>query len=157
MATSSTDTNTFTGGCHCRAITYSITLPVDQRKVATRCNCTFCQVPNYLVFRLPRKDCIKLLTPASLDDEVVGDYRAPKTSPDVHRYFCRRCGTHVYRDVYYKVNENFTADFVTVNLSTLDQPQEGLELSEWKYEYVDGRTGNFAAGPKPEPWKSGLI
>lgn len=63
----------------------------------------------------------------------------------------------MFRDIYLEVSENFTADFVTVNASTLDQPQEGLELSEWKYEYVDGRNRNWAAGPRIEPWKSGLL
>jgi hypothetical protein len=50
-----------------------------------------------------------------------------------------------------------TFDLFIVNLCTADQPQEGLELSKVKLRYWDGLNDNFAAGPKDEPWPSGLV
>lgn len=45
----------------------------------------------------------------------------------------------------------------SVNLSSVDQPQEGIDLSEVKIGYFDGLNGNFQAGLKDQPWKGGLV
>lgn len=145
-------TNTFTGGCLCKTVRYSIELPIDQEKTAGRCNCTFCQIPNIVNFRVD-KGGFKLLSPASTDE--LGDYMVP-TSPGIHRYFCKNCGTSVFRDGKYEYNGK-KMEFFIINLSTFDQPQEGLELSEFKYGYVDGRTGSQFKGTQDKPWKSGII
>jgi hypothetical protein len=44
-----------------------------------------------------------------------------------------------------------------VNIVTLDQPQEGLELSEWKIRYCDGLHDNQMAGLRDGPWSGGVL
>ncbi|KAJ9660409.1 hypothetical protein H2198_002527 [Neophaeococcomyces mojaviensis] len=150
-STTSTPTQTFTGSCHCNAITYKVTLPSDHPKVASRCNCTICQKPNYTSLSVAAS-AFNLLTPSSKAE--LADYQPG--SKDRHRYFCRNCGVHVFSEGSYVFGDK-TYDFFTVSFTTLDQPQEGLELNEWKYEYYDGRADNWMAGKNVAPWKSGAL
>jgi len=150
-STTATETQTFTGSCHCKAITYTVALPIDHPKVATRCNCTVCQKPNFTSLPVS-PSAFTLLTPSSKSE--LADYQ-PR-SKDCHRYFCRNCGMQVLSEGTITF-EGQTFDFFSIGLTTLDQPQEGLDLSEWKYNYCDGRTDNFAAGMADTPWKGGAL
>lgn len=47
--------------------------------------------------------------------------------------------------------------FFAINLVTLDQPQEGLDLSTYKMEYCDGRNDNWMAGMQEHPWPGGVV
>lgn len=47
-------------------------------------------------------------------------------------------------------------EFFAVNLATIDQPQEGIDLSKTKINYCDGLNDNWWAGLKDEPWAGGL-
>lgn len=47
-------------------------------------------------------------------------------------------------------------DLFAINLATVEQPQEGVELSEVKIVYVDGLHDRFMSfGEKP--WRGGLV
>lgn len=47
-------------------------------------------------------------------------------------------------------------DLFAINLATIEQPQEGVELSEVQISYVDGLHDRFMSfGEKP--WKGGLV
>lgn len=48
-------------------------------------------------------------------------------------------------------------DFFIVNAATIDQPQEGIDLSVFKMEYWDGRSDGFGKGKKEHPWEGGLV
>ena len=48
-------------------------------------------------------------------------------------------------------------DFFVLNASSIDQPQEGVELSKSKLQYFDALHDNFMAGTKDTPWEGGLI
>ena len=53
--------------------------------------------------------------------------------------------------------EGAVVEFFGVNVVTLDQPQEGLDLSIFKIEYLDGRNDNFMAGKRDTPWPGGIV
>jgi hypothetical protein len=42
-------------------------------------------------------------------------------------------------------------------LSAIDQPQDGIDLKEFKIGYSDGLKDNFMAGQKDEPWTGGMV
>lgn len=48
-------------------------------------------------------------------------------------------------------------DLMMVNLATVDQPQEGVDLSETTIKYFDGLHDNFGAGLRDSPWPNGLL
>ena len=53
--------------------------------------------------------------------------------------------------------EGQKVDFFSVNLATVDQPQEGVELAVFKMEYWDGRQDAWQRGKKGSPYESGLL
>ena len=143
----------FHGSCHCGHITYDVSVALPDPKIAGRCNCTICLKTAFTPLKLASAADFTLKTPASLSE--VPDYQYGR-SPDIHRYFCAKCGVNVFISGWYEY-EGQKFEIQNVNLMTLDQPQEGLELSEWKVEYVDGRNDNWFAGQKEKPWPGGLV
>jgi hypothetical protein len=77
-------------------------------------------------------------------------------SKTIKRYFCKECGVHVYMDGYHENEKGERSSFFLVNLRTIDQPQEGIDLSEVKIKYLDMLHDNFQAGKKDTPWSGGL-
>ena len=147
-----TEKKTFTGSCHCGFIKYTAALPVEANPTAGRCNCTICLKQGFTSKRLDSPDDFTLLSPASVSE--VKDYQM--RSKDVHKRFCGTCGIHVWGEGQYEF-QGAVHKFFTINALTLDQPQEGLDLSTWKMMYVDGRNDNWAAGPKDTPWPGGCV
>lgn len=47
-------------------------------------------------------------------------------------------------------------DLFAINLSTVDQPQEGVDLSRTKLQYYDMLPYNVVGGLKDKPWAGGL-
>lgn len=140
------------GSCHCKNIQYTANVALPDPPTATRCNCTVCQKTGATNLRLDSLDDFKLITPSSLSD--LPDYQF--RSKDVHRVFCNKCGVHVIGHGFYEFEGN-KYDFVTLNLITVDQPQEGIDLSKFKISYYDGLTDNFSGGTKEAPWPNGLL
>lgn len=146
--------NSFSGSCHCGNIKYQLKLPesllADPK--AGRCNCTWCQKPFFTGLKIATpSENFTLLSPA--DKGELGDYMSP-TYDKMHRYFCKKCGTHVWREGGYELQGQWI-DHFAVNLCTIDQPQEGIDLSKFKIDYVDGRNDNWMVGTKSEPWSGG--
>ncbi|KAK2761367.1 hypothetical protein FQN54_001889 [Arachnomyces sp. PD_36] len=146
---------TFNGGCICGAVRYKLVMdvPDDPPPTANRCNCTFCQKISTVIFRPTSPDDFQLLSPSSFDD--MAHYQSTKRPNDVHRYFCGKCGVHVACRAKFEY-QGQVHDIFNMNLVTIDQPQEGIELSKWKIQYYDGRTDNFSAGTRDVPWPSGI-
>ena len=100
----------------------------------------------------------KLVSPSSKAD--VDDY-APKTAATEsgnasgHRWFCAKCGVHVWGEGWYSI-EGQRFDFFAINLATIDQPQEGIDLSDFKLKYFDGLHDNWFAELKESPYSGGL-
>ena len=101
----------------------------------SRCNCTICTKTGFTGISVeePSKN-FHLLSPKSFED--LPDYTI--TSPNIHRHFCTKCGVTFLGRGYYEFNGQ-KMDFFSVNLATVDQPQEGIDLSAFKIEYWDGR------------------
>ncbi|KAF2720414.1 hypothetical protein K431DRAFT_285890 [Polychaeton citri CBS 116435] len=142
------------GGCHCGYIKYSFTASPDLLLNANRCNCSFCQKLGTTNLHLAKdvNSTFTLLSPGSKAE--LPNY-APRIK-SVARYFCDKCGTHVWMEGSYphggKEHELFA-----VNLATVDQPQEGIDLSQTKIRYFDMLRENYAGGLKDTPWPNGLL
>jgi len=151
--TPSSSKKTFTGSCHCGFIKYQAALPITpgETPVAGRCNCTICLKQGWTSLHVSPDD-FELLAPASASQ--VKDYQM--RLPTVHKYFCDKCGIHVWAEGSFEY-QGTLQEFFTLNVLTLDQPQEGLDLSTFKIRYVDGRNDNWAAGPKDVPWPGGCV
>jgi hypothetical protein len=145
---------TFTGSCHCGFVKYKAALPVTDPPVANRCNCTICLKQGFTGVDVA-PDEFTLISPQSLD-EVKDYWRYQEKSKDIHKYFCDKCGIHFYNKGKIELGGT-VQEFAHINILTLDQPQEGLELSKFKIYYVDGRNDNWMAGTREVPWPSGCI
>ncbi|KAF2216604.1 hypothetical protein CERZMDRAFT_93897 [Cercospora zeae-maydis SCOH1-5] len=136
-------------------IEYQMTIPRPSQETpfqVSRCNCSFCQklgMSNYYL-NDPSTQW-KLLEPSSKSD--LAQY--PPDAKHGSKYFCRDCGCHVYQEARYPMGDQMV-DLFTVNALTIDQPQEGLDLSETKIQYVDMLHDNFMAGTRDAPWPGGL-
>ena len=165
------------GGCHCGYVERTNQLPrtrtkltVDNRKIrytvnlklnpdgglnATRCNCTFCQKLSQTNVRISAPDeDFKLLKPDSKDE--LGDYSSTGEHVNGHRYFCPTCSVLVWSQGWYQT-PTMKVEFFVLNASSIDQPQEGVELSKSNLQYFDALHDNFTAGTKDMPWEGGLI
>lgn len=147
----SPEKRTFTGSCHCGFVRYDVALSLPDPPVATRCNCTVCLKTGYTGINFPASD-FTLRSPASLAE--LGDYQF--NSKEVNKYFCRTCGVHVCWTGRYEY-EGEVVEFFGINVLTLDQPQEGVDLRTWKIMYSDGRNDNWMAGLKDVPWSGQCV
>ncbi|OAP60271.1 hypothetical protein AYL99_05273 [Fonsecaea erecta] len=152
MSTPTGEKKTFTGSCHCGFIKYKVALALTDPPTAGRCNCTICVKQGFTGIRLPRED-FTLLSPASLSEARDYQFR----SPDIHKYFCGTCGVHVCGEGKFEYPPGTMHEFFSINAVTLDQPQDGLDLSTFKMRYVDGRNDNWGAGVKDVPWPCGPV
>jgi len=155
-AATTANKKSFIGSCHCGAIRYKVSLALPAppaQPTASRCNCTICQKQGFTGVRIddPTHD-FTLLSPASLDQ--LSDYQF--RSPDIHNYFCGRCGVSVLGAGKFEY-QNQVHELFKLNVLTLEQPQEGLDLSTFKIKYWDGRNDNWMAGQKDMPWPGGCL
>jgi hypothetical protein len=148
---SSQEKKPFHGSCHCGAILYTVRLALPTPPVATRCNCTVCLKINFTSLQIPPAD-FTLESPASEDQ--VSDYQW--RSKEAHRFYCDKCGVHVFFRAKYEHGGHEVKAF-GINIVTLDQPQEGLDLSKFEIKYMDGRNDNWAAGLKERPYPGGCL
>jgi hypothetical protein len=147
--TEETPKKTFKGSCHCKAVTYTIDIAVPLE--VSRCNCTVCTKTSWTSLRTDKSN-FKLLTPASLDE-------LPNYQPNiktVNRHRCPTCGVHVVAYGVYEFSGK-PFDFFSLNAATLDQPQEGLDLTTAKVTYYNGLDNAWLDGPKDQPWHSAFV
>ena len=144
---------TFHGSCHCDAIKYTLNLSSDflSNPTAGRCNCTICQKAGFTSLTIPASS-FTLTSPASKSE--LSDYQP--NNKNGHLYFCDKCGVQVVREGNYEYMGQ-KHEIFSVNLLTVDQPQEGIDLSKFKIKYVDGLHDNWMAGAKDQPWSGGCI
>lgn len=142
---------TFNGSCHCGFIRYTVALPITDTPLASRCNCTICLKQGYTSIRISPED-FTLVSPSSKSEVKNYQWR----SKDINKYFCANCGIHCWSNGEFEF-QGAQHQFFTINILTLDQPQEGLELSKFRINYGDGRTDNWAAGPSDKPYPGGCI
>lgn len=135
-------------------IKYTANVKVDSEGnlKASRCNCTYCQKLGYINASLDGPADFKLLSPKSPTDDGVGNYTRHSTA---NKWFCKNCGMHVYAEGQYEF-QGQKFDFFTVNIASVDQPQDGVDLSTVKFSYWDGLHDNWMAGEKDTPYPNGL-
>ena len=124
-----------TGGCHCGAVRFEVTIDASQ---GARCNCSICTKVNPLG-AMVRPDAFKL----TAGGEIISLYEWG--SHVSRRSFCKQCGVHCFGSGHLK---ELGGDFVSINLNTLD----GIEPRDVQVIYWDGRHDNWQAGPSDEPW-----
>lgn len=139
-------------------IRYTVSVQPDEngQLTATRCNCTFCQKLSNTNLPYHSASNFTLISPTSKNE--VSTY-APRNKA-LPRYFCDKCGAHVWMEGSYEFplpdGGRQKVEHFSVNLPTIDQPQDGVDLSLVKIKYWDGLNGNFGAGLGEQPWPNGV-
>jgi hypothetical protein len=146
--------HTFHGSCHCGLVKYTVTFPSStlETKTARRCNCTVDLKQGTTYYGLPRED-FRLRSPDSLEE--LGDYK-PKPNGGVHKYFCSTCGVQIAAAGTFKFQDQ-EREFFQINVGSLDQPQDGLDLGKWKVAYVDGKNDGWGNGARSTPFVGSLL
>ncbi|MFT9095693.1 MAG: GFA family protein [Gluconobacter cerinus] len=81
-------TNSRTGGCHCGAIRFKVSLS-DGFKSVRRCNCSYCRMRGSVI-AMTALDRIKILQ----GEDVLTSYRF--NTGTAQHFFCSRCGIHTH-------------------------------------------------------------
>lgn len=151
---------TFKGSCTCGKVSYKVDLALSDPPGFQRCNCTVCQKRSWATLGMAETD-FHLQTPCSTSElfaskhlEHVGVYVREKTSPGIKRFFCDVCGSPFAMHGHFMLGEK-RVDFFCINPSTLEQPQEGLDLSTFKIQYWNGLVNDFGA-KQDHPYPGGL-
>lgn len=128
-------TQRYSGGCHCGAIRYFVSVDASR---GSRCNCSICTKVAQLG-ALVKPDAFTLVSGMENVSEYVWGGKIST------RHFCKRCGVHCFGSGHLA---ELGGDFVSVNLNTLDDfdPTE-VAVVNW-----DGRHDNWQAGPRSTPW-----
>lgn len=147
-----TTTKTYTGGCHCGFLRYSVELDLTDA-VGGKCNCSACLSRGILILDILPPSRFKLQSPHSLDDPQLGKYSPKGESGTFHFYFCKNCGVNCFYQEAYKMKGNHP-EWLRLNALSLDADQ-GLDFTKFKMEYWDGKNNNWNAGPKDVPYPGG--
>lgn len=143
---------TYTGGCHCGVLSYSVELDLTN-PVADKCNCTSCLNRGYLILEVLPPSKFALKSPASRDDPQLGKY-SPKGG-SLYFYFCKTCGVNCFYDGVGEVDGKDT-EYLKINALTLD-PDQDIDFTKFKIEYWDGKNDNWKAGPRDQPYPGGCV
>lgn len=81
-----TSTHTFTGGCHCGAVRYLVTV---EQLAAIDCNCSICTKKGFLHLIVPRSQFTLLQGSDALNTYTFNTGIA-------QHHFCRHCGIHAF-------------------------------------------------------------
>lgn len=129
-------TTTLSGSCHCGAVQFRVT--ADLGKGGSHCNCSICTKLSQLG-GIVKPDAFQLVS----NENALSTYAwGGRTAT---RYFCKHCGVHCFmRGDLPQVG----GAYVGINYNCLD----GVELSDLKVVYWDGRHNNWEAGPRDRPW-----
>ncbi len=111
---------TYTGGCHCGAVRFRVTVNPDER-IVSDCNCSICTKKGFLQL-IVSPDRFELLR----GDNALTTYTF-NTGIAKH-LFCRTCGIHAF----YQPRSH--PDQIDVNVRCLD----GDALSHFRVEPFDG-------------------
>ncbi|HVW30162.1 MAG TPA: GFA family protein [Polyangiaceae bacterium] len=131
-----TNSKRYIGSCHCGAVQFAAN--IDLSDGGSRCNCSICTKLNAFG-KLMKPEAFELLA----GEGELGAYEwGPRISK---RYFCKHCGVQCFGRGHLP---EVGGDYVSINLSCLD----GVELSDLKAIYWDGRHDNWQAGPRATPW-----
>ncbi|OQO15294.1 hypothetical protein B0A48_00677 [Cryoendolithus antarcticus] len=124
------------GSCHCGFIRYTAVIKINPEtgdiRPANRCNCSFCRKMSTTNHHLDGPQDFELISPGSADE----------------------CGVHVWMHGYYEY-EGTKHELNVINLATIDQPQEGVDLSKVKPTYSNMLVGQ-PGPPGDVPFEHGM-
>jgi hypothetical protein len=143
-------TKTYTGGCHCGFLRYSAKLDLTEPR-ATKCNCSICLKLNTVSLKVAPPSQFTLQSPSSADDSLLGNYTHGGKS--IRYHFCKTCGVSCFSEGKYTFDGK-EVEVLGINAVTLD-PDQGIDLREFKVQYWDGKGNNWAAGLKDVPYPGG--
>jgi hypothetical protein len=70
-----------------------------------------------------------------------------------HRWWCDSCGTPLFGGgSYVDPKTGQLVGYFVMNVVTLDQPQEVLDLKDWKILYFNGSENQWLDGPSETPF-----
>lgn len=128
--------NTHTGGCHCGAVRFEVTLEPSYQ--AASCNCSICMKLAHTSV-IVKPEAFRLLAG---EGSITSYAWAAKIST---RYFCKTCGIYTHAKGHLEI---LGGDYVSVNLNCLDDfDVNAIQVAHW-----DGRHDNWKAGPRSAPW-----
>ena len=111
---------TYTGGCHCKNITYSVDMDTEIVE-ATECNCSICEPKGSLLVFVPKEN-FTLQNP----NDALTEYQFNKKA--IRHYFCKTCGVATH-------GEGVEHPSVALNVRTVD----GVELQGIKRNHYNGK------------------
>lgn len=162
---SSDHQRTVTGGCHCGAVRYKATIDVANLQ-PTKCNCSYCHKTNFVCITLDpdRPDALEFLSSSNSDAPAEA---GPEPDADTHQaqyrfgskgviwYFCRTCGVTTLAQGEHESDAGdgkiVRVKTHVLNAVTLDQGQEGLDLSTIKFRYFNGLDHGWFASIQDSP------
>ncbi len=116
------ETTTYTGGCHCGAVQYRVTMKLDD---AITCNCSICAKTGTLLAFAPEAQFELVRGQDALTDYQFGKKR-------VHHLFCNRCGVRSFA----RGTGPGGTSVVAINVRCL----EDIELGALTLKPFDGRS-----------------
>ena len=116
------EAQTYTGGCHCGAVRYEVTLALDP---VISCNCSICSKRGSLL-SFATLDKFKLLS----GGDNLTDYLFNKHV--IHHLFCATCGTESFA----RGKKPDGQEMIAINVRCLD----GVDVSSLKLTPFDGRS-----------------
>ncbi|KAE9371932.1 hypothetical protein N431DRAFT_426495 [Stipitochalara longipes BDJ] len=149
-----TANKTYTGGCHCGFIRYSLNLDLTDT-VGGKCNCSSCLSRGLLILDVLPPSSFKLKSPSSLNDSQLGKYSPKGEGGSFFFYFCKNCGVNVFYQAR-NTSDKGEPEWLRINALSLD-PDQGLDFTKFKMEYWDGKNNNWKAGPSDVPYPGGAL
>lgn len=113
---------TYTGGCHCGAVRYRVTLKLD---AAVTCNCSICSKTGTMLAFAPAAQFELLSGQDALTDYQFGKRR-------LHHLFCKHCGIRSFA----RGAKPGGVEMAAVNVRCLD----GVDLAAVPLKAFDGRS-----------------
>ncbi len=113
---------TRTGGCHCKAVRYEVTIDLDR---VISCNCSHCSAKGLLLSFAPANQ-FRLLQ----GEERLRDYQFNKHA--IHHLFCDGCGVQSFA----RGKGPDGQETVAINVRCLD----GIDVAALTLTPVDGRS-----------------
>ena len=116
------DAKTYTGGCHCGAVRFRVTMPLEG---VLSCNCSICAKTGALLAFAPAAQ-LEL----ELGEDALADYQFGKKR--IHHLFCKRCGIRSFA----RGLRPDGAPVVAVNARCLD----GVDAEALPVRHFDGKS-----------------
>lgn len=116
------EARTWTGGCHCGAVRYRVTMALER---AITCNCSICSKSGTMLSFVPASQ-FELVS----GEDFLTDYQFGRKH--IHHLFCKRCGIKSFG----RGAGPDGTPMVAVNVRCLD----GVDLDEVPTQRFDGRS-----------------